>query len=120
WTWTVPCDTRIGLLPVGYADGYPRDLSNRAFVLLHGTPVPVVGRVSMDLITVNLAAVPQAAVGDEATLLDDDPLSPVSVYAMARWSDTIPYEVFCRIGPRVVRVAADGAGEGEEHLPAEK
>ena len=46
-------------------------------------------------------------IGDEVILLDDDPLSPVSVYKMAEWSETIPYEVFCRIGPRVQRVVTE-------------
>ena len=113
-TWHAPRDTRIGLLPVGYADGYPRCFSNRALVLVHGKPAPVVGRVSMDLTTIDLGEVPQAQVGDEATLLDNDPLSPVSIYALAKWADTIPYEIFCRIGPRVQRVAV--APEGWDHI----
>lgn len=106
-TWRAPRDTRIGLVPVGYADGYPRCYSDRAVVMLHGRAAPVVGRVSMDLTTIDLADVPQATVGDEVTLLDPDPLSPASVYQLARWADTIPYEVLCRIGPRVKRVAID-------------
>lgn len=114
-TWQAPRDTRIGLIPCGYADGYPRCYSGKAVVLINGQPAPVVGRVSMDLTTVDLAEVPQAQVGDEVTLLDNDPLSPVSVYAHAKWSDTIPYEVFCRIGKRVQRIAV--APEGWGHAP---
>lgn len=113
-TWQATHDTRIGLIPVGYADGYPRSFSNRASVLLHGKPCLVVGRVSMDLTTVDLGEVPQAQVGDEVTLLDNDPLSPVSVYALAKWADTIPYEIFCRIGSRVQRAAV--APEGWDHI----
>lgn len=112
-TWHAPRDTRVGLVPVGYADGYFRCYSNRALMLVHGRPAPVVGRVSMDLTTIDLAEVPNAQVGDEVTLLDNDPLSPVSVYALARWADTIPYEIFCRIGRRVQRVAV--APEGWHH-----
>jgi alanine racemase len=104
-TWVAPQDTHIGLIPIGYADGYPRCFSNRAVVLAGGKPAPVVGRVSMDLTTVDLGPTPQAQVGDEVTLLDSDPLSPVSVYELARWAQTIPYEIFCGIGPRVQRVA---------------
>jgi len=116
-TWQAHRETRVGLLPVGYADGYPRCFSNKAVVLIQGRPAPVVGRVSMDLTTVDLGEVPQAQVGDEVTLLDNDPLSPVSVYALAKWADTIPYEIFCRIGQRVQRVAV--APEGWEHgLPS--
>lgn len=106
-TWQAERDTRIGLVPVGYADGYPRCYSNRASVLVHGRRAPVVGRISMDLTTIDLGNVPAACVGDEVTLLDSDPLSPVSVYELARWADTIPYEVFCRIGPRIKRVAVE-------------
>jgi alanine racemase len=106
-TWRAPRDTRVGLIPVGYADGYPRRHSNRASVLVQGRTAPVIGRVSMDLTTVDLGDVPAACVGDEVTLLDSDPLSPVSVYELAKWSDTIPYEVFCRISQRVKRVAVE-------------
>lgn len=106
-TWTAPYDTRLGLLPVGYADGYPREFSNRAVVMLHGCVAPVVGRISMDLATIDLAQVPMAQLGDEVVLMDNDPLSPVSVYRLAEWSGTIPYEVFCRIGRRVKRLAIE-------------
>jgi len=114
-SWCAGRDTRIGLVPVGYADGYPRSYSNRALMLIHGKPCAVVGRVSMDLTTIDLGDCPQAQIGDEVTLLDNDPLSPVSVYALAKWAETIPYEVFCRIGPRVQRVAI--APEGWGHQP---
>jgi alanine racemase len=106
-TWKAPRDSRIGLVPVGYADGYPRCYGGRAAVIVHGQPCPVVGRISMDLTTVDLTDCASARTGDEVTLLSDDPVSPASVYAHARWSDTIPYEVLCRIGPRVKRVAVD-------------
>jgi alanine racemase len=114
-SWCAARDTRIGLVPVGYADGYPRCYSNRAIMLVHGRPAPVVGRVSMDMTTIDLGDSPQAQIGDEVTLLDNDPLSPVSVYALAKWADTIPYEIFCRIGARVQRVAV--APEGWSHMP---
>ena len=106
-TWTATRDTRVGLVPVGYADGYLRAFSNRGVMLLHGRAVPVVGRVSMDYTMVEVADVPQATVGDSVTLLDNDPLSPVSAYALARLADTIPYELFTRIGPRVRRTGVE-------------
>lgn len=106
-SWRAENATRIGIVPVGYADGYPRSFSNRAAMMLHGHAAPVVGRVSMDLTTIDLARHPHAIVGDEVTVLDSDPISPASVYALAKWSDTIPYEVLCRIGPRIYRVAAE-------------
>ena len=106
-TWRAERPTRVGLVPVGYADGYDRAYGNRAVTLVHGSPAPVIGRVSMDLTTVDLSQVPAAAIGDEVVLLDSDPLSPCSVYQLAEWSNTIPYEVLCRIGPRVRRMAID-------------
>ncbi|HWE03744.1 MAG TPA: alanine racemase [Tepidisphaeraceae bacterium] len=106
-TWQAPRDTLLGLVPIGYADGYPRSLSNKAVVVIHGKKAPVVGRVSMDMLTVDLGEIPGVRIGDEVTLLEDDPLSPVSVYKLAEWQETIPYEVFCRIGPRVQRVVVE-------------
>lgn len=104
-TWRAERDTRIGLVPVGYGDGYPRCLGNKAMMIVNGIVVPVVGRVSMDLITLDLHDVPQAQVGDDVIVMDDDPLSPASAYALAELAHTIPYELFTRIGPRVKRVA---------------
>jgi alanine racemase len=97
----------------GSAAGYLRSYSNRAKMLVHGKAVAVVGRVSMDTVTVDLADVSEAKVGDVATVLDCDPLSPASVYALAEIAATIPYEVFTRIGARVTRVAVDPADSEE-------
>ena len=116
-TWRAPRRARVGLVPVGYADGYPRCFSNRAWVMVQGQPAAVVGRVSMDLTTIDLTDHPHAAVGEEVTLLDDDPLSPASVYNLAKWAETIPYEILSRIGPRVKRVAADGEETSGGRLP---
>ncbi len=112
-TWQARRDTRIGLVPVGYADGYLRCFGNRARMILNGHPVNVVGRVSMDLTTIDLGEHP-ANIGDEVTILDNDPLSPASVYELARLGETIPYEIFCRIGSRIPRIAVDA----EESLAA--
>jgi alanine racemase len=118
-TWTAPRDTRIGLVPIGYADGYPRACSNRGVMLINGCQAPVVGRVSMDLTTIDLSQVPMAAIGDDVTILDSDPLSATSVYKLAEWAGTIPYEIFCRIGSRVRRVAVDPADTHEKITAAE-
>ncbi len=66
--------------------------------MIAGRPAPVVGRVSMDSTTIDLGDIP-AAIGDEVTVIDPDPVSPASVYALAKWSETIPYEILSRIGP---------------------
>lgn len=106
-TWTAERDTHVGLVPVGYADGYLRSFSSAAWVIVNNQPAPVVGRVSMDLITIDLGSPASARVGDEVTVLDDDPLSPASAYQLAKVGQTIPYELFCRIGARVHRVPVD-------------
>ena len=112
-TWRAERDARVGLVPIGYADGYARALSNRGAMLVNGRRAPVVGRVSMDYTTIDLTNVPGANVGDEVTVIDSDPLSPASVYQIAEQAETIPYEIFCRIGPRVTRVAVDPADDGD-------
>ncbi|QOV90841.1 alanine racemase [Humisphaera borealis] len=118
-TWCARRPTRVGLLPIGYADGYPRSFSNGAKVLLHGRAAAVIGRVSMDMTTVDLTDHPDAHVGEEVTLLDDNPLSPVSVYELARWSNTIPYEILSRIGARIKRVPTDPEDAPFEESEAE-
>jgi alanine racemase len=119
-TWTVSKPTRLGLVPIGYADGYPRLLSNRGTMMVGGQPAPVAGRVSMDLTVIDLANVPHAMVGDDVTVLDDDPVSPASVYKIAELAETIPYEILCRIGSRVRRVAITDADEREEEALVER
>ncbi len=119
-SWRAERDTRIGLIPVGYADGYLRCFGNAAMMLVHGISVPVVGNVSMDLTTIDLAGVPHAVVGDEVTLLASDPLSPASVYALAKIANTIPYEILCRIGARIHRVSAEAESESTGVATAEE
>jgi alanine racemase len=119
-TWTSPRQTRIGLVPIGYADGYNRLFSNRGVMLVHGCPAPVVGRVSMDLTTIDLGQVPMAAIGDEVTVLDSDPLSAASAYKLAGWAGTIPYEIFCRIGARVRRLAVEPTDGQEINVVSEE
>jgi alanine racemase len=106
-TWIASKPTRLGLIPIGYADGYPRTLSNKSVMMIHGHPAPVAGRVSMDLTVIDLSQIPNATLGDEVIVLDNDPLSPASVYQLAELTNTIPYEIFCRIGKRIRRVAVD-------------
>ena len=98
-------DSLIGVLPVGYADGYNRLLSNRSQVKIRGKLVPVLGQISMDLISVDLTDIPDPRAGEEVLLLEDEPGSPISVSAWAKALDTSPYEVFTSIGTRVKRVA---------------
>ncbi len=101
--------SRIGVLPIGYGDGFVRDYSGNAEVLVHGRRAPVVGRVSMDLITVDLTDIPEeVSVGDEAVLLGsqhwNDRSDMITSEELAERAGTITYEVTCLIGKRVPRV----------------
>ena len=93
-------ESRIATIPVGYADGYSRKLSNNADVMLRGVRAPVVGRVSMDLVTIDVTDIPNAQLGDEVILLGDG----IKADELASRTDTISYEVLCRISPRVPRI----------------
>ncbi|MGA9529673.1 MAG: alanine racemase [Terriglobales bacterium] len=96
--------SRIAVLPVGYADGYPRLLSNRARIIVRGEYAPVVGRVSMDLTTVDVGHIPGVAVGDEVILIGANNEKSVDAVELARLGDTVPYEILCGISQRVPRV----------------
>ncbi|MBI5442078.1 MAG: alanine racemase, partial [Deltaproteobacteria bacterium] len=98
----------LGVVPVGYADGYRRALGNRASALVRGRRAPVVGRVCMDLAVLDLTDVPGARGGDEVALIGRQGSESIRVEELASWLDTIPYEVLCGIGPRVPRVYEEG------------
>ncbi len=106
-TFTAPSKMRLALLPVGYADGLNRKLSNRGHVLVRGAIAPIVGRVSMDLTVVDVSHVPDAGAGDEVVILGEQNGQRITADDHARWAETIPYEILCAIGPRVSRVACD-------------
>ena len=98
--WVAHRPTRLATLPVGYADGYPRSLSNRGQVLVHGTRCPVRGAVCMDLTMVDITDVDvEVRVGDEVELLGDG----ISPSDLATWAGTIPYEILARFSDRVPR-----------------
>jgi alanine racemase len=96
--------SRIAVLPVGYADGYPRLLSNRARVIVRGEYAPVVGRISMDLTTVDVGHIPGVAVGDEVILIGASNGRSVDAVELARLGETVLYEILCGISQRVPRV----------------
>ncbi len=96
--------TRIAVLPVGYADGYPRLLSDRARVIVRGEYAPVVGRVSMDLTMVDVGHISGIAVGDEVILIGAHKGKSVDAVELARLCESVPYEILCGISQRVPRV----------------
>jgi alanine racemase len=103
-TWQAPRDTRVGLLPVGYADGWDRLLSNRAAVLVHGQRCPIVGRICMDTTIVDLTPAPDAAVDDVAVLIGTQGQEQVEVHEIAALCDTVVQEVVSRFSARLPRV----------------
>ena len=99
-TWTAPVRMRLGLAAIGYADGYPRHAPSGTPVLVNGRRTALAGRVSMDLVAIDLRPCPDARAGDRATLWG--PGLPVEEVAEA--SGTIPYELVARLGSRVRRM----------------
>jgi len=103
-TFVTKTRSRIAVLPVGYADGYPRLLSNRARVIVGGEYAPVVGRVSMDLTIVDVSQIPGVAVGDEVVLIGKSGGKSVDAVELARLCESVPYEILCGLSQRVPRV----------------
>jgi alanine racemase len=95
--WTAPADTRVGVAAIGYGDGYTRHLGNGTPVLVNGRPASVVGRISMDLVTIDLQDAPDARVGDEVVLWGRG----LPVERLAKAAGTIPYELVCGVTQRV-------------------
>jgi len=102
-TYTTSVESTIATIPVGYADGFSRGLSNKGQVIIRGKRFPVVGRVTMDLIMVNVGAA-KVSVGDEVVLIGEQNGQAISADEIAGLQDTISYEVVCGIGKRVPRV----------------
>ena len=98
-TYVLDQDSRIGIIACGYGDGYPRHARNGTPILVNDTLVPLIGRVSMDMICVDLGEI-SAKVGDSVTLWGED--NPIEV--VAEYADTIAYELCCGILPRVERI----------------
>ncbi len=95
---------RVATIPVGYADGYPRMLSNAGHVIIRGRLAPILGRVCMDQMMVDVTYIPNAAEGDEVTLIGWDGDEFIGVDDLAAISDRFNYEFICDIGRRVPRV----------------
>lgn len=96
-------DTRLAVLPIGYGDGFSRQLSNGMEVLLHGQRCKVVGRVCMDMCMVDVTDLPQVQAGDVAVVYGQEGLLDQA----AQLAGTIPYELLCNVNPRVPRVYLD-------------
>lgn len=99
---------KMAVLGVGYADGYRRNFSNRAHVLLKGKRCPVIGTISMDLTTVDISAVPSVSPRDSATLLGKDGKERITAEELAEHAKSISYEILTGISSRVPRVFVNG------------
>lgn len=97
-------DMTIATITAGYADGYPRILSNKAYVLINGQKANIVGRVCMDQMCVDVTDIPNVKMGDEIILFGKE----LSVDTLADMADTINYEIVCGISPRVPRIIKNG------------
>ena len=104
-TYITPHPMRVATLTAGYADGYPRHLSNRdAAVLVRGQRCPLLGRVTMDLMMMDVSKIDHVQVGDEVVLMGRQGVEEIACAELAEKADTITWEIVTRIGARVRRV----------------
>jgi alanine racemase len=103
-TYVTKRPTRLAIVPIGYADGYPWAVSGKAFVLVRGVRVPVLGRVTMDMIMIDVTDVEGISVGDDVVLMGSQGGERISLSELAGWAGTITYEILCGISKRMPRV----------------
>jgi alanine racemase len=96
--------TKIGTIPLGYADGYPWQLSNKGEVLVKGKRVPVIGRVCMDAFMIDLTALKDVKTGEDVVLLGKQGKEKIEVHQIAGWAKSFSYEIVSRMGQRLPRV----------------
>lgn len=104
WRWTAKRPSVVATLPVGYADGYRRNMSGQAEVLIKGRRAPVIGSICMDFCLVDVTEIEDISKTDEVTLIGRQGDDEISAYALASWSGSIPYEIVCLVSDRVRRV----------------
>ena len=102
-TFVAPKRMQIATIPTGYGDGYPRSLSNKGYVLIHGQKAPILGRVCMDQFMVDVTEIPDVKFGDRATLVGHDGDAYLSIDELAALSGRFNYEFICDINKRVPR-----------------
>ncbi|MCM1136424.1 MAG: alanine racemase [Clostridium sp.] len=112
-TFTAEGKMRIATVPVGYADGYARGLSNKGYVLIHGKKAGILGRVCMDQFMVDVTEIPEAAPGDKVTLIGKDGGEEIAMEQLGELSGRFNYEFACCIGKRVPRVYVGNGGKSE-------
>lgn len=104
-TWTADKKRRIATVPVGYGDGYPRSLSNKGYVLIYGKKAPIVGRVCMDQMMIDVTDIPQEVkTGDTVTLIGSDGKECITAEEIGALSGRFNYELMCDLGNRIPRI----------------
>ncbi|MBE5874233.1 MAG: alanine racemase [Lachnospiraceae bacterium] len=103
-TFTADHSMRIATIPIGYGDGYPRNLSGKGHVLIHGKKAPILGRVCMDQFMVDVTDMPEVKEGDTVILIGKDGKEQISVEMLSELSGRFPYELVCDLGKRIPRV----------------
>ncbi|MEE1550945.1 MAG: alanine racemase C-terminal domain-containing protein [Nitrospinaceae bacterium] len=102
--YTTTRDSRIATLPVGYADGLSRHLSNNMELLIKGKRVKQVGTICMDMCLIDVTNIPGVAMGEEVVIFGNQGEAQISVDELATRAETIPYEILCGVGKRVPRI----------------
>lgn len=96
--------SRLAVLPIGYTHGYNRRISNRGAVIIHDQRCPIVGRICMDMMVVDVTDAPGVKPGDQVIVLGQSKTQNISAWDLADWQDSIPYEVLCNLGSHAQRV----------------
>ena len=107
-TYVTQKETRVATVPVGYADGYRRSLSGKFYVLIHGKRAPILGRICMDQLMVDVSDIPETKVNDRVTLVGRDGDEEITMEAIAAVADSFNYEFVCGISRRVPRIYVSG------------
>ncbi len=108
-TYRADRDITVATVPIGYADGYARSLSGKAYVLINGRKAPIIGRICMDQLMVDATGIPDVRQGTEVTLIGRDGDEAVTADSLAQMYDTIGYEIICGISKRIPRVIYRGS-----------
>ena len=107
-TYVTTAETRVATVPVGYADGYRRSLSGKFYCLIHGKKAPILGRICMDQMMVDVTHIPQTQPGDRVTLVGTDGEETITMEQVAAAADSFNYEFVCGISRRVPRIYVSG------------
>jgi alanine racemase len=96
-------DSRLGIVPMGYGDGYMRNMSGNAHVLVRGQRCRVVGNITMDVSMIDVTDLPDARAGERVTLLGRQGRETIATFDLAAWAGVLPYEITCGISKRMPR-----------------